>query len=185
LQLRAEQEENLHKELADYGHTEKEVCSMNVPHKEIPLPGGLVAIVDEEDFARASLLSWSTNGRGYVRARLKHSVGGDGRLVYLHHFVIGVPPTGMVIDHIDGNPLNNTRENLQLASQSRNAMRSPKKRGGVTMTDDGRWRARMRVDGKMHSLGCYDTEGEAQHVIDRARELVWTDESINTLGVQL
>jgi hypothetical protein len=154
---------------------------------EIPLPCGKVAKVSPEDFERVSRLSWSENGVGYARARLRFNIGGDGRNVKLHHYVIGHPPKGMVIDHIDGDPLNNTRDNLQLASNSRNAMRSPKKFGGVTALHGtgNRWRARMRVDGRMVSLGCYDTKEEAQHVIDLAREIVWTDKSINTLGVTL
>lgn len=162
---------------------------MVVPEfRVIQLPCGKQARVSPEDFDRVSMLSWSDNGLGYARARLRRDVGGDGRIVFLHHCIIGVPPKGMVIDHIDNDPLNNTRENLQLASQSRNAMRSPKKRGGVTSFQSNgreRWRARMRVDGRMVSLGCYDTREEAQHVIDHAREIVWADESINTLGVKL
>jgi len=80
---------------------------MNV--REIPLPCGRVAIVSEEDYPRASTIRWSTNGRGYVRGRWRQALGGHGGNVYLHRF-IAAAPAGMVVDHIDSNPLNNTRD---------------------------------------------------------------------------
>ena len=95
------------------------------------------------------------------------------------------PPSGMVVDHIDGNPLNNTRSNLQITTNARNNMRA-KKNGGVTrMFNSDRWRARLRVDGEMFSLGCYNTEEEAREAVERARRIAWEDMDINLLGTVL
>lgn len=141
--------------------------------KEIPLPNGKVALVSDEDHPRVSKLSWSDRGGGYARARFKRSAGGDGyAFVYLHRFVTGAP-TGWVVDHIDGNPLNNTRENLQIISQSQNCMRAD--RGDGVSMHRGKFRARARMHGKPHSLGVYKTHEEAAAAVELARAAAWAE----------
>lgn len=137
--------------------------------REIRLPCGKVALVSDEDHYRVASLSWSDRGGGYIRARFKKSAGGDGSSVYLHRFIMNAP-IGMDVDHIDGNPLNNTRENLQILSRSRNIMKV--RRGGVT-PDRGQWRARLRIDGKMVRLGLYADEEIAWFVVNEARDAAW------------
>lgn len=39
----------------------------------------------------------------------------------LHTFIIGKPPDGLVIDHINGNGLDNRRENLRFVTPKENA----------------------------------------------------------------
>ena len=141
----------------------------------ISLPCGKVAHVSECDLRRVRLLSWSDRGGGYVRARFKKSAGGDGRFVYLHRFVLAAP-AGYDVDHIDRNPLNNTRENLQIVTHSRNIMRAHIATGGVSKHRH-KWRARIRIDGKSVSLGCYDSEQAARKVVKRARAEAWRDQA--------
>ncbi len=148
--------------------------------RTIPLACGKTVTVSDCDFKRVSLLSWSDRGNGYARARFRKGAGGDGSVVYLHRFILGAPH-GVIVDHIDGNPLNNTRENLQFSTQSRNIMRA--KNGGVTKARN-KWRARLRVDGKMRSLGCYPSKEEAAAVIEIEKAKVWADFDINVYGVE-
>ena len=147
--------------------------------KEISLPCGKVATVDDEDWPRVSELSWSDRGGGYVRARFKKSAGGDGGFVYLHRFVMAAPK-GMVVDHIDRNPLNNRRENLQITTQSRNLMRTNRAHRGGVQREGLRFRARIHVDGRFVSLGMFDTEAEAREMADAAKEIAWSE--MNELG---
>jgi len=151
------------------------VCSAKVrTMREIPLPNGKVALVSDEDYPRASKLSWSDKGGGYVKARFKKSAGGDGySFVLLHRFVTGAP-AGMVVDHIDGNPLNNTRDNLQIVSQSQNCMRRRDLGDGVSM-HRGKFRARARIHGKPLSLGVYSTRKEAADAVERTRAEAWAE----------
>lgn len=139
---------------------------------EINLPCGKVTKVSEIDKDRVIDLKWSDKGGGYVRARWSKKYGGDGSFIYLHRFVLSAPK-GLVVDHIDGNPLNNTRDNLQIISQSRNCMKSKKAITGGVSYDRGKWRARMRVDGVMRSLGVYDSREFAQEVVDHYRRIIW------------
>ena len=128
-----------------------------------------------------SRLKWSDRGGGYVRARFAKAVGGDGGFVYLHRFIMRAPP-GVDVDHMDGNPLNNTRENLQIVTRSRNIMRT--QRGGVTRARN-KWRARIRVDGIVVNLGCFVTEEAARREVERARRIVWENPRINVMDAKL
>ncbi len=74
----------------------------------------------------------------------------------------------MDIDHIDGNPSNNTFANLRLASRSENSMN--KKLGGNNKTGlkgaqwcnkDSRWYGRITLKGRVHHLGSFDCPAAA------------------------
>ena len=90
--------------------------------KKIPLSKGKYAIVDEEDYFYVSQFKWWYNNRYAVRD--DYSSGKRKgilmhRLIYELHF--GSIPEGILIDHIDRNPLNNRLENLRLATKQQNA----------------------------------------------------------------
>ena len=73
------------------------------------------------------------------------------------------------VDHVDGNRTNNDISNLRMLTGSGNMQaHQTKKRGcsskyrGVCWSKGrGRWRAYCRVDGRLKSLGNFDTEREA------------------------
>lgn len=54
--------------------------------------------------------------------------------------IFGRIPKGFMVDHIDRNPLNNSRWNLRLVSPSYNVVNSNKKRGYIKQTDSGNYR---------------------------------------------
>jgi hypothetical protein len=87
---------------------------------------------------------------------------------YLHHFVIGRPLNGFIIDHIDGDSLNNQRFNLRIVSYSQNAQNRNCHRHGLLCGADrlpsGRWRARTTRNGKRIHLGVFTTPEEANQV---------------------
>jgi HNH endonuclease len=106
----------------------------------------------------------STTSPGYLNVMV------DGKIYYVHRLiwklVTGQDPGDMVIDHIDGNRLNNSWHNLRLATASNNACNqhkppenktgfkgvSKKKRGFVSL---------IRIEGKKSYLGYFPTPEEA------------------------
>jgi hypothetical protein len=84
----------------------------------IPVSKGNVAYVDEADYEQVSRHRWYvlTAPRSltkYARTTINR------KTVYLHRMIMN-PPEHLVIDHIDGDGLNNTRENLRVTTHSDN-----------------------------------------------------------------
>lgn len=86
----------------------------------------------------------------------------------MHRELIEVPE-GFVIDHKNGDTLDNRKSNLRACKQSENAKNQTKKRSdntsgykGVTWWKrDGNWKAQLYVDGKNINLGYFDCKHEA------------------------
>jgi hypothetical protein len=135
---------------------------------EIPCGNGRLAVVDSED-AYLSKTRWWTHVRhgkvGYVFCVFRD--GGRQVNERIHRIIatsMGWSLDGAVVDHIDRNPLNNSRSNLRLATISQNGCnrvaQSNSKSGikGVSWCKrEGRWRAVITIDGKYRSLGYFNS----------------------------
>ncbi|WP_424578945.1 HNH endonuclease [Bradyrhizobium sp. USDA 241] len=107
----------------------------------------------------------------------------DGVRYYEHNlawlYMTGeLPPAGFTVDHEDRVRSNNRWSNLRLASDAQQnanqGARSNSKTGfrGVHSNGKGRFRARIKINGKSVSLGTFDTveEGAAAYEA-KAKEL--------------
>lgn len=128
--------------------------------------GNRVALlIDLEDLPKASSITGTWFGhipgggtKIYGRGR------NEGILVQFHRWILG-NPEGMVIDHIDGNTLNNRRSNLRVVTQVENIRNTSSYRGtlplkGVRTVGD-RYNAWIQVDKKKKHLGNFNTFVEA------------------------
>lgn len=75
-------------------------------------------------------------------------------------------PENFVIDHVDGNKINNKVSNLRLVTQRENCQNKTMHRAGKLFgcsyhKHSQSWRAYIQIDGKMKYLGYYKTELEA------------------------
>jgi hypothetical protein len=114
-----------------------------------------------------AVTSQSKNSDGYLQVEFKRKKHKTHRLVWQMHF--GVIPSGMQVDHIDGNRSNNAIENLRLVSAAGNAQnqRQASRNNetgllGVSRRSNGKWQARIRKDYAAIHIGTYDTK-EAAH----------------------
>lgn len=145
--------------------------------KELLLSQGKVAIISEEDYEWASQYKWSIvygdkTGKLFYAQRIVQK--DNKRTVYRLHREIMKAKHGEFVDHIDGNGLNNTRENLRIVSHREN-MQNQKNRGGkskfrgVYFNKSARkWRAQIQANGKRKYLGSYDTEEAASEAFKNA-----------------
>lgn len=135
------------------------------------------AIIDTDDLARVNSFpkTWCLAERvhtTYVYGML-YPQGEKPKVIYLHRFILGAPG-GLVIDHIDGNGLNNCRANLRVVtiaqnSQNRKGASRRNKTSGIrgVSWDQSRqkWRATVAIseNGKPKQLylGRFSTIEEA------------------------
>jgi hypothetical protein len=146
--------------------------------KEIQLSRDLVAIVDDDDYLRLSVFKWHAllAGRAFYAACKENKTH---KLILMHRLVL-YAPRGMEVDHVNGNSLDNRRENLRLASHAQNGMnqkiRHDSKSGfkGVSFNKPrGRWLAHIKFRGKKYNLGYFETPELAAKEYDRAARLAF------------
>ncbi len=153
----------------------------------IPLTQGKVALVDDDVYDRIGHFKWLTQASSktcwYAKRMISVPNGQPGksprRFEWMHRLITDCPD-GMFVDHINGNGLDNRRENLRICTPKQNQAnrRKPKlwmgkppssKYKGVKLTKDKRpWKATIRHECKQMHLGCFDTEIEAAIAYDVA-----------------
>ena len=169
--------------------------------REIRLNKGYVTIVDDEDFDWLSVVSWSAymahTGSVYAQASFTRLQPDGTRRVTgcreMQRVILdpdGVMPRSLKADHKDGDTLNNQRSNLRLVTDSISNInrRMPKSnasgfRGVHWSTDKQRWRAGLKLNGKVHWGGLFDTALEAGRAYNALAILHYgTDAQLNDVG---
>lgn len=118
-------------------------------------------IVDDTDLPMLSKYSWKVRerfGHKQVVRFTRNRALGKQIQVSLAAELIGKKPE-LVIDHINGNPLDNRRSNLRHCKQSDNMKNRRAK--GIYRTPQGKWRAEIQVDGIRHTSN-HDTFDQAK-----------------------
>lgn len=99
----------------------------------------------------------------------------------LHRFLMGAE-IDEIVDHRDGNGLNNIRRNLRIASHRLNAINRRKVTvktstfKGVCATPDGKFRAQLCFNDKQKHLGIFRSEVDAALAYDAAAIKQWGDD---------
>lgn len=136
--------------------------------KYINLTQGQSTMVDDEDFEYLNQWGWFAQRDAYTLYACrylpsKENKGKKTRTLLRLHRVIMDAPKGAVVDHIDGNGLNNQRSNLRVCSLSQNQRNSRKQCNntsgykGVSWHKGRRmWQAQIVVNNKKVYLGAYD-----------------------------
>lgn len=148
------------------------VCDCGA-HAWTTLTRGYIVLVSPEDIGILEDQTWCAsekNGHGTVYAVARRNKVG----MVLHRVLLGARRREL-IDHRDGNGLNNQRPNIRLANTKQNARNSRPQKGcsskfkGVHWKKETQtWVAYIRVNWKQHSLGCFSVEEEAARAYDAA-----------------
>lgn len=113
---------------------------------------GAEVYVDAADYDRLRCKRWFPAGTDGAYAGRSETTGGTMRRVYMHREIMS-PPPGCVVDHVNGNRLDNRRCNLRIASRSQNAAnrgrtRNPSGFHGVCADpENARYQASVTKDG--------------------------------------
>lgn len=146
--------------------------------RALPLTQGRQALVDPWIYPELVKNKWSfrasgCNGhpvavRGFGPRHNKASI--------LLHRQITNCPAGMVVDHINGDSLDNRGSNLRICSDAQNKRNrkaiSGKFKGVTKDARHGRYLAFIEVDNTKHALGRYKDETEAALAYDSAARIL-------------
>jgi len=130
----------------------------------IELSKGHKAIIDDEDYPIVAKYKWCTadDGKGHLYAKTR----GGSREIRMHNLLMDTP-SGLFVDHIDRDGLNNRRSNLRIATKAQNNINSLRraknkksKYRGVAY-NGGKWVATIYVNRRRIPVGRFVLEEDA------------------------
>lgn len=151
--------------------------------KEIKLTRGKTALVDDEDFEKLNQYEWHVQyhkkTKKYYAVRTA-TIYGKRCNTQMHRFILGLIDPKVQGDHLDGNGLNNQRENLRVATNQQNSF-NMKKRLSCSSQYKGvcwnkfhqKWHSKIMVNRKIENLGYFDDEIKAAIAYNKAAERIF------------
>lgn len=142
--------------------------------KKILLTRGKVALVDDSDFESLSEFKWMAGGNwaaNKIYACRSITVAGKRKTIRMAREILNAPEH-MVVDHINGDTLDNRRENLRICTRRENRWNrlnsaSETKYFGVTYNKDrNKFYASIGHAGKQHFIGEFENPVEAAIAYD-------------------
>ena len=130
----------------------------------------LIFLVSPEDQEHISGFKWH-HTNGYAARYIRRS--GKKSSMPMHHEIMGIPKSGFVVDHINGNALDNRRNNLRIVSIRENVINQSLHKNNTSgfkgvSKFDSRWRAYITPNRKQISLGIHKTKEEAARAYNKA-----------------
>lgn len=135
----------------------------------IVLKDGLISRIDECDVAEVSRWNWQPRAHKHRPYLRRHHFTSN---ISLHRFLAGAGETD-VVDHINGDTLDNRRANLRVCTRQQNGWnRRPnaKSLSGLkgVRPQGGKWVASIRVNSVRTHLGTFSCRLEAGRAYDDA-----------------
>ncbi len=137
---------------------------------KIPLSQGKVALIDGLDWGVVRKYTWYAQRQGdrfYAVAKVLRE-DGKREAIMMHRLLLNLSDRSILTNHIDGDGLNNTRANLRTCTATENRHnsrnRSDNTSGLKGVTRDcgtGKWKARIKRDGRTKNLGLFASREEA------------------------
>lgn len=141
--------------------------------KQLPLTQGKFAIVDDDVYEWASKYKWHAVRKKNSFYAVRNTERNPHQTkIHLHREIMSAP-IGVMVDHINGDGLDNRRENMRFANYAENGrnrgMQTNNKSGykGVGLFG-GRWYSRIGVDGEQVHIGYFRDPEDAAMAYDAA-----------------
>jgi hypothetical protein len=142
--------------------------------KQIPLTQGKVALVDDEDFEELNQFKWCANKMGKTfYAERGYRCSGKSKTELMHRQILNAP-SGMEVDHINHNTLDNRRENIRICTLMQNRRNRKRTIGGSSRfkgvswnKEIKKWTAQIGMNEKIVYLGAFTNEEDAAHARDK------------------
>ena len=143
---------------------------------EIELVNGRgIMVIDDDDLPLLGGDRWCL----WVHGMHRYAIRSANRNQEFAHRVIMRPPPGLVVDHINGDGLDNRRANLRVVTQSHNQRNRRASRTGTSqylgvhkVKSTGHWEATISPGGRTIHLGTFIDERDAALAYDlAAREM--------------
>lgn len=155
--------------------------------KQIPLTQGKFALVDDEDYPHLILYKWHAHRhRNTFYARRNVWVGGKCITIRMHETIVD-RKENCVIDHVNGNGLDNRRENLRVVTvrqnnQNLHISKSSNFPGVCWDKNRHKWISFIKIRGRRKYLGRFTHEIDAFNAYKNAVERL-TGESVLQSGM--
>lgn len=141
--------------------------------KAIELTQGYFTLVDIEDYEYLSKFSWRIQkNRKHVYARTSIWLGnGKSKCVFMHRLILNAAKND-IVDHKNGNSLDNRRRNLRICSSYENNCNAfhPSKipyKGVYFKVSINKYIAQIQAEGKKRHIGVFLNAKEAAIAYDK------------------
>lgn len=140
-----------------------------VPYKGQPLN----VLVSDEDYPMLSQYRW----RAKKNRNTFYAITSTKKTITMQRMVMGFPSREYLVDHRDGNGLNNTRENLRITTTRENSCNRLGNKNtqlntkGVSPLKNGKYKAYIHHMGKQICLGTHSTIELAQQAYNAAAKV--------------
>lgn len=138
--------------------------------KYIELSQNQITVVDADLFEDLNKYKWYADhdcNTFYARRTYKNKEGKICR-TRMHRLIMGVTDPTILVDHINGNGLDNRRSNLRIVNRAQNCYNRTVNKGSTSKykgvhwdKSRNKWRAKLQLNGKCIHIGYYDSEKEA------------------------
>lgn len=135
--------------------------------KTIQLTQNKVALIDDEDFDFLNQWKWYFNynyAKRTLNLKKQKFEKRKSKIIYMHRVIVNAQ-NGQIIDHINGNTLDNRKSNLRVCTHSQNLQNSKIKTGkykGVSWhKSSNKWLAKIGGTNSRIHIGLFSSKEEA------------------------
>ena len=149
--------------------------------KTILLTQNKIALVDDRDYEQLSQYKWYAKNEGNtwyaVRGSKKLDGKGKQKLIRMHREIMNTQK-GVMVDHRNGNGLDNRKENLRICTIQQNAYNRTRSQKNNKLGIKGvswdkklkKYKAGIKFNGKSIHLGYFNVLGDADSAYRKAEE---------------